>query len=84
MSQYVFILIWILAMFAVRMMTNVGYEPVDILGRKEYRVSKGFAVFAFAPVIPNTLSETVPGTFVPPFPTYAVDVPLDFPFAPAS
>ena len=51
MSQYVLILIWILAMFAVKMLTNVGYEPVDILGRKEYRVSKGFAVFAFAPVI---------------------------------
>lgn len=51
MSQYVLILIWILAMFAVKMLTNVGYEPVNILGRKEYRVSKGFAVFAFAPVI---------------------------------
>lgn len=51
MSQYVLILIWILAMFAVKMLTNVGYEPVNILGRKEYRVSKGFAILAFAPVI---------------------------------
>ena len=51
MSQYVLILIWILAMFLVRSLTNVGYEPVYILGRKEYRVSKGFAIFAFAPVI---------------------------------
>ncbi len=51
MSQYVFILIWILAMFLVRAMTNVGYSPVYILGKKEYRVSKGFALFTFAPVI---------------------------------
>lgn len=51
MSQYVFILIWILAMFLVRAVTNVGYSPVYILGRKEYRVSKGFAVLVFAPVI---------------------------------
>ena len=51
MSQYILILIWILAMFAVKMLINVGYEPVNILGRKEYRVSKNFAVLAFAPVI---------------------------------
>lgn len=51
MSQYILILIWILAMFAVRMLTNVGYEPVNILGRKEYRVSKGFAVLVFVPAI---------------------------------
>ena len=51
MSQYILILIWILAMFLVRALTNVGGEPVYILGRKEYRVSKGFAIFAFAPVI---------------------------------
>lgn len=51
MSQYVFILIWILGMFLVRALTNVGYSPVYIMGRKEYRVSKSFAVFAFAPVI---------------------------------
>ena len=51
MSQYILILIWILSMFLVRALMNVGYEPVYILGRKEYRVSKGFAIFAFAPVI---------------------------------
>ena len=51
MSQYLLILIWILSMFLVRALTNVGYEPVYILGRKEYRVSKGFAIFSFAPVI---------------------------------
>ena len=51
MSQYVLILIWILALFAVKMLINVGYEPVNVLGEKEYRVSKFFAVLAFAPVI---------------------------------
>ena len=51
MSQYILILIWILGMFLVRSLTNVGYEPVYILGQKEYRVSKGFAILTFAPVI---------------------------------
>ncbi len=51
MSQYIFIIIWILGMFLVKALTNVGYSPVYIMGKKEYRVSKGFAVFAFAPVI---------------------------------
>lgn len=51
MSQYFFIIIWILGMFLVKALTNVGYSPVYIMGKKEYRVSKGFAVFAFMPVI---------------------------------
>lgn len=51
MSQYIFILIWILGMFLVKALVNVNYSPVYILGKKEYRVSKGFAVFAFMPVI---------------------------------
>ena len=51
MSQYLLILIWILGMFFVKTLVNVTYSPVYILGRKEYRVSKGFAIFAFAPVI---------------------------------
>ncbi len=51
MSQYIFIIIWILGMFLIKALTNVGYSPVYIMGKKEYRVSKGFAVFAFAPVI---------------------------------
>ena len=51
MSQFILILIWIAAMFFVNAVTNVGYEPVYIFGKREYRVSKGFAVFAFAPVV---------------------------------
>lgn len=51
MSQYILILIWILGMFLVKALANVTYSPVHILGRKEYRVSKGFAIFAIAPVI---------------------------------
>lgn len=51
MSQYILILIWILGMFLVKVLANVTYSPVYILGRKEYRVSKGFAILTFAPVI---------------------------------
>lgn len=51
MSQYILILIWILAMFFVKALANVSYSPVYIQGRKEYRISPLFAVFAFMPVI---------------------------------
>ncbi|MBR6609846.1 MAG: EpsG family protein [Oscillospiraceae bacterium] len=51
MSQYILILIWIMAMFLVKELVNVGYSPVYISGKKEYRVSMAFATFAFAPVI---------------------------------
>ena len=51
MSQYILILIWIMGMFLVKELVNVGYTPVYISGKKEYRVSMAFATFAFAPVI---------------------------------
>ena len=51
MSQYILILLWIMGMFLVKELVNVGYSPVYISGKKEYRVSMEFATFAFAPVI---------------------------------
>lgn len=51
MSQYIFILIWILAMFFLKSVMNSGYCVENTLGKKEYRVSRGFAAFAFCPIV---------------------------------
>ena len=51
MSQYVFILIWVFGMFLVKTMIAGGYRTEYSLGKKEYRISWGFAMFAFFPVI---------------------------------
>lgn len=51
MSQYIFILVWIAAMFFLKSVMSGGYRVENILGKKEYRVSWGFAAFAFCPVV---------------------------------
>lgn len=51
MSQYIFILIWIMGIFLLRTMVNGSYRLEYVLGKKEYRISWGFAMLAFFPVI---------------------------------
>lgn len=51
MSQYIFILIWILAMFLLRTIVGGGYRTEYVLGKKEYKTSWGFAVFVFFPIV---------------------------------
>lgn len=51
MSQYIFILIWIVAMFFWESVMNIGYRMENVWGKKEYRVSWGFAAFAFCPIV---------------------------------
>lgn len=51
MSQYVFILIWMFGMFLVKAMIAGEYRTEYILGKKEHRISWGFALFSFFPVI---------------------------------
>ena len=41
MSQYIFILVWIAAMFFLKSVMSGGYRVENILGKKEYRVSWG-------------------------------------------
>ena len=38
MSQYIFILVWIAAMFFLKSVMSGGYRVENILGNKEYRV----------------------------------------------
>lgn len=51
MSQYIFILVWIAAMFFLKSVMSGGYRVENILGKKEYRVSWGFAAFAFVQLL---------------------------------
>lgn len=51
MSQYFFILIWIFAMFLLKMMIGGVYRMETVAGKKVYRESWIFAAFAFLPII---------------------------------
>ena len=48
-------------MFLVKPLAGIGYTPVNVLGRKQYREPLWFAVLAFAPVI---IMATLRGDFV--------------------
>lgn len=51
MSRYIFILIWILIMYFLKEIINREYRVETVYGKKEYRVSWGFAAFVFFPII---------------------------------
>ena len=50
MSQYIFILVWIAAMFFLKSVMSGGYRVENILGKKSIGFV-GFAAFAFCPVV---------------------------------
>ncbi len=50
MSQYILILVWLAALCIVSLTINV-YKTENVLGKKELRVSKGFAILAVIPLI---------------------------------
>lgn len=51
MSQYVFIIIWIMSMFLLKTKIIGEYQTKYVLGKKEYRVSWRFAMLVFFPII---------------------------------
>lgn len=51
MSQYIFILIWILAMFFLESVMNGRHHVETVLGKKEYRASWGFTALVFSPIV---------------------------------
>lgn len=50
MSQYILIIVWLAALCIVSLTVNV-YKTENVLGKKELRVSKGFAILAVIPLI---------------------------------
>lgn len=51
MSQYIFILIWIMGMFLIKSTVVGGYRTEYILGKKEIRMPWSFAFLIFFPII---------------------------------
>lgn len=51
MSQYIFILVWLSVMCFLEPVMKRGYCGEKPYAKKEYRVSWGFAAFAFCPVV---------------------------------
>ncbi len=56
MSQYVMVLIWLVAVYFISQTLNV-YKIEYVLGKKELRVSVGFAIFAMIPLIWWTITR---------------------------
>ncbi|MCI6041837.1 EpsG family protein [bacterium] len=50
MSQYISIIVWLVAVYILSFTINV-YTTENVFGKKEMRVSKGFAVLAVIPLI---------------------------------
>lgn len=50
MSQYILIIVWLAALCVLSQTINV-YKTENVLGKKEWRVRKGFAIFAVIPLI---------------------------------
>lgn len=51
MSQYIFILIWIMGMFLIKSTVVGGYRTEYIMGKKEIRMPWSFAFLTFFPII---------------------------------
>lgn len=50
MSQYILIIVWLMVLLLLSFTINV-YTTESVLGKKEVRVSKGFAILAIIPLI---------------------------------